>query len=168
MICQVSDSVIEHINREIAQCHSNKDYRPVAVGIVENDQGCFLIIQSAKEATFWGFPQGGIDAEEDVVFGLVRELGEEVGILPEDVTVINYCGVNQLDIHRDEGRGFTKGKRYYYFHLLWNGSQPLKLDLAKVAVYKWVSPDELEQSLATVREEKRRALLDAFAQIKRH
>jgi putative (di)nucleoside polyphosphate hydrolase len=161
----ISQSVIEALNTEVQDCYTSREYRPVAVAIIEDEAFRFLIIQSAKDPLTWSFPQGGINQGEDILSGLFREIQEEVGITSENFVLLNYCGQDQLDIPNRDGRGFSKGKRYFFFHIRRKGSTHIILQTDEVLDFKWVRRDDMEMVLATTRQEKRESLLKAFSRI---
>ncbi len=58
-----------------------------------------IVISNAAGQLFWGkrsgmdawqFPQGGIRPNEEVQSAMYRELGEEVGLLPEHVEILGF------------------------------------------------------------------------------
>lgn len=63
------------------------DYRKNVAAIVLNEKNQILIFERSDLAG-WGFPQGGIEEGEDTEIALVRELGEEIGIKPEQFDII--------------------------------------------------------------------------------
>ena len=91
----------------------------VAVGILIDDAGRVLITQRAREAHqggLWEFPGGKVEAGEDVVVALARELQEELGVAVETSTpfmqVPHDYGDKQvlLDVYRvTQWRGEARG-----------------------------------------------------------
>lgn len=73
------------------QPRSSAEKRPVvdvAVGLLFREDGRFLLCTrpSGKAyAGYWEFPGGKLEAGEDVVTALGRELFEEIGILPTNI-----------------------------------------------------------------------------------
>ena len=62
---------------------TDPDRTPVAVGVIQNAAGEFLIQQRLPDqpcAGQWEFPGGKIELGESAEKALVRELGEELGI----------------------------------------------------------------------------------------
>src|SRR3989344_2904090 len=61
---------------------------------------------------------------------LFRELEEEVGILPEQLSNIQYVGLEDLnsEITRVDKRGYTLGKRYFVFSVKYSGTNNLSIN----------------------------------------
>lgn len=73
-------------------------YRPNVAIILQNEAGRILVCERIDSHGSWQFPQGGVDAGEDVVTALYREVREEIGLGPEDYRIL------------EEGKGY----RYEY------------------------------------------------------
>jgi putative (di)nucleoside polyphosphate hydrolase len=58
------------------------------VGIVIYDEHCLLLLGGRIGHSGWQFPQGGIRINESAEQAMFRELGEEVGLEPDDVEVM--------------------------------------------------------------------------------
>lgn len=69
----------------------------VAVGVVQNSQGEFLISRRAAhqhQGNLWEFPGGKVEPNEDVQIALARELREEMNIEVTDcapLTVVEHA-----------------------------------------------------------------------------
>ncbi len=63
-------------------------FRPNVGIIVTNQSGQVLWGKRVKGRDSWQFPQGGINADETPEEAMFRELQEEIGLLPEHVTVL--------------------------------------------------------------------------------
>lgn len=154
-------SWLHAVEQQIADEHEKREYRPVGVAIVRDQNNRILLVQSVKNTHDWSFPQGGIEQGEDVVQALFREVNEEVGIEGHQLRLTHYNGVEDLDAEpgRSDKRGFTKGKRYFFFELVYTGSRELRIQESELAGYSWVDPQEFKAALATTRAEKRDMML---------
>jgi putative (di)nucleoside polyphosphate hydrolase len=57
------------------------------VGIILMDEANQVLIAGRRGRTGWQFPQGGVQRRESAEQAMYRELREEVGLTPEDVTI---------------------------------------------------------------------------------
>lgn len=57
--------------------------------ILSNSQGQLLWAKRINQDA-WQFPQGGVNEDEEPETALFRELNEEVGLQPEDVTILGH------------------------------------------------------------------------------
>lgn len=156
------NQLLEHISSLVTEAHEKKEYRPVGVAVIEDVQGNFLFVQSAKNPDDWWFPQGGVEPGEDATQAVLRESQEELGVSPDQLTLKDFFGSADLDSEtaRADKRGFTRGKRYLFFHLSYNGPAELTLQESELAGYSWVPQDQIAQQVATTRPEKRQILND--------
>src|SRR5690606_22404311 len=58
------------------------------VGIILTDGAGQVLLAGRRGRGGWQFPQGGIRPEEDTESAMFRELREEVGLEPRDVTLV--------------------------------------------------------------------------------
>ncbi len=149
----------------INKSFEEKEYRPVAVGIIKDSLGRILFVQSAKNLNEWYFPQGGIELNERPEPALVREIGEETGILSDQLADLCFKGHEDLDAEstRMDKRGFTKGKRYFFFTVSYSGSAELKIDTSELHDYRWVSSTGISDVLAKTRNDKKVLMLKFLA-----
>ncbi|PCH62983.1 MAG: RNA pyrophosphohydrolase [SAR86 cluster bacterium] len=66
----------------------SQGYRPNVGIVICNRKGQLLWAKRIKQEA-WQFPQGGIKHEESIEQALFRELDEEVGLGPQDVTILH-------------------------------------------------------------------------------
>jgi len=71
-----------------ARVIDEQGFRPNVGIVISNKEGRVLWGRRVKGRDSWQFPQGGIDADESAEEAMFRELREEVGLLPEHVTVL--------------------------------------------------------------------------------
>lgn len=136
---EVPHNLVGAIDAKIREEHLAKQYRPVAVAVVQSIKNEILLVRSAKGGS-WGFPQGGVEEGESVIAGLLRELREETGILGSATAVRGLCYANQLEIAERWRDGFTKGKSYYYFHVLCCRAPDILLYKEELDDYQWLLP----------------------------
>jgi 8-oxo-dGTP pyrophosphatase MutT (NUDIX family) len=153
-------TILHELEADILAQHKGKEYRPVVVIITEDLQGRILLLSSAK-GPYWGFPQGGAQEGEAILEALARELEEETGIQSSEIEVRAFCGIDQLDIPRSRD-GFTKGKRYYYFHVVRVTGDAITLQKEEASDHRWVPRKEVAAALAGTYEEKRSSMLWAL------
>lgn len=147
-------------------CHEGKAYRPVVVAIIQDNLGSTLLVQSAKNPTYWGFPQGGINEGEDILEALQREVVEETGISLYNAIAVQVCTFEPLDIEGRNREEFSKGKMYYYILVKLFESRPkVTLKLDEQSDCKWVEADMVKSTLEGVSEPKRSSMLSAFAEV---
>lgn len=128
-------------------------YRPCAGIMLANGDGQVFVgkrIDSPENDT-WQMPQGGIDKGESARDAAIRELGEEVGIGEDLVTII---AESKEDLFYDlppelTGKiwgGKYRGQRQTWFLLRFLG-QDSDIDIAtahaEFLAWKWVAPAEL-------------------------
>lgn len=149
----------------IAAGHEAKDYRPVAVAVIANAEDQVLLVQSAKDSSEWGYPQGGIDAGEGLKEALLREVHEETGIAEDELEVGALSEIIDLDAPADrvDKRGFTKGKRYFVLHARYSGDGELSPDPDEVSAYVWATPDQVQDYIENKRAEKRDLMIRALS-----
>lgn len=148
----------------IVEAHQKKEYRPVAVALITNAQGRVLLVQSAMNPDNWGLPQGGIESDEEVLTALLREIGEETGISPQELNCERFLYNEDLDAEpeRKDKRGFSKGKRYFFFALRYLGNETLHCDPGEIRDYRWAAESDIPRILATTRAAKRRLTENAL------
>lgn len=116
----------------------------------------------------WQFPQGGIAANETVEEAMFRELQEEVGLQPEDVSIIgstrgwlNYRLPNGLVRRNSEPLCIGQKQKWFLLHLR-SGDEAICLDVherPEFDTWQWVSYwYPVEEVVSFKREVYRRAM----------
>ncbi len=73
-------------------CLPTERYRPNVAILLLDKKGKLLICERIEAKGAWQFPQGGVDAGEDFISALHREVWEEIGLDPEDYEMIDQRG----------------------------------------------------------------------------
>jgi len=104
--------------------HLPSKFRPCVGAIIFNLQGK-LLCGKRIDISYWQMPQGGMHPEEDPINAALREISEEIGLIPSQLKVIG--------LHRSPLEKFTyhqpvikDGKQYCgqeqrYVLVHWNG-----------------------------------------------
>lgn len=117
------------------------------VGIVViNEKGQVLWARRHGSQNAWQFPQGGISEQEAPIDAMYRELEEELGLAPQDVTLIveskswlKYRLPERFQRHDESQRCI--GQKQKWFLLMLRDDSCVKLDLSEhpeFDTWKWV------------------------------
>lgn len=92
-------AVPNEITTAVVRGADNKLYRRSALGIFFDENGfCLCLTPVGKcNASFLQSVQGGVEKGETPEEALLREVGEEVGLAPEDFTIV--CEILPVDEH---------------------------------------------------------------------
>ena len=147
-------------------------YRPCAGVMLMNRDGRVFVgqrIDTTLEA--WQMPQGGIDPGEDARTAAIRELGEEVGVGPELVTVVAEAPEELLydlppELIGKVWKGKYRGQRQRWFLLRFEGEDSdIRIDTAhpEFRAWRWVEPEELPRVIVPFKRRLYEDVLAAFA-----
>lgn len=163
LVVTVGAPVLKLIKSCVEEDHRLKLYRPIAVAIVENEEGRILLTQSVYGED-WGFPQGGVERGEGIIVGLTRELFEETGVSVSGVHC--FCGTERLHIPGRRRDGFTNGKHYYYFHVACHGVPDVIIQEIEVRAYQWAAIPTAADLIRNNKSEKKSSMLEALIAIR--
>lgn len=127
-------------------------YRPCAGIVLTNPQGLIFAGQRLdSRAPAWQMPQGGIDAGETPVQAAIRELGEEIGIGPDLVEIVQempdwviYDLPPELLGKIWGGRYRGQRQRWFLARFLGQDSD-IRLDVPhpEFSAWRWIGADEM-------------------------
>lgn len=154
-----------------------KGYRPNAAVIVTDGNGRVLLCERA-DATFpflQSFPrvqtvQGGIDEGETARDAAIREVGEELGLRPEQFTIVDELSQTyKYDFPAEvmKRRWFNKyrGQEQTFFLAKVDPATPFVLDADKVQEFSrvwWGTPQALADAIWDIKRPGTVAALKAF------
>jgi putative (di)nucleoside polyphosphate hydrolase len=127
-------------------------YRPNVAAVMVNVDGCLLICERVTVAGAWQFPQGGVDAGESLEEALVREVREEVGLLPSHYEVVERrVGYRYLYPTKVRGKKIRKHgshgqEQTYFLCRLQAGAPEINVDQKprEFRAYRWIPPSEFD------------------------
>jgi putative (di)nucleoside polyphosphate hydrolase len=150
---------------------SDLPYRPCAgVMLVNRDGRVFVGQRMDSTLEAWQMPQGGIDPGEDPLTAAERELGEETGIAPDKVALIEAAdGDFTYDLPPELVGKVWKGKwrgqtqRWFLFRFL---GEDADIDIAtahpEFRAWRWIDPDDLPRLIVPFKRALYEAVLAAF------
>lgn len=149
-------------------------YRPCVGAMLVNRAGMAFVGKRIdnREGDWWQMPQGGVDPGEDLLAALIRELGEETGLLPAHVEVVHRLDEElYYDLPADlQGKlwgGKYCGQRQVWFLArLTADDSAIDLNAHKhpeFCEWKWVEPAFLPDLIIPFKRGIYRAVVDGFS-----
>lgn len=148
-------------------------YRENVGIILINDEGRLLWARRIGQDA-WQFPQGGIGRNENPEQAMYRELHEEVGLQPEDVTVLGrtrgwlrYRLPSHLIRRRRRPLCIGQKQVWYLLHLM-AGDQSVRLDVSQQPEFDhwcWVDYWEPVSRVVSFKRDVYRRALEEFAEV---
>lgn len=149
-------------------------YRP-CVGVMLTD-GAGRLFAGARihgAVGAWQAPQGGIDEGETPEAAALRELEEETGVAPDQVTVLAQSAEwHHYDLPHDVvpkrwGGRYRGQKQVWFLIRLDAGDTAINVDVdhAEFSDWRWMTPDQMVEEIVPFKRPVYRAVLDEFAPV---
>lgn len=121
--------------------------------VVRRPDGQVLAFERADAADEWQLPQGGIEGDEEPEQAAWRELGEETGLGPEEVRLVDeYDGYTVYAWPTEMRRNGRLGQvhRWFFFEPLSECIVP-RPDGHEFVAWKWMTPESLVDQVVEFR-----------------
>jgi putative (di)nucleoside polyphosphate hydrolase len=130
-------------------------FRAGAGAVVVNDSGFVFAIERKAAPGAWQLPQGGLDAGEEPLQAVYRELFEETGMAAEDLELLgHFPWPLAYDLPAEYRKPKTgRGQAQYWFLLRFRGDEK-KIDLTKegeASCWNWMPFESLLECVAPFR-----------------
>ena len=142
-------------------------FRANVGAVIVNDDGEALALERSDVAGAWQLPQGGLDADEEPLDGVLREIHEETGIVREDLALLaEYPEWLSYELppemrSRRTGRGQTQ--RWFLFRFSGDEAAIDPSAGDEFSAWRWMPLARLAQQTVSFRQPVYRRLAAEFA-----
>jgi putative (di)nucleoside polyphosphate hydrolase len=133
---------------------ASRHFRAGVVAVIERDGGDVMVFERADAPGSWQLPQGGIEPGEEPHEAVWREVGEETGLQPDQLTLVGEFPewvVYEWPRHIVGGRkGMGQAHRWFAFRLARADATPSP-DGSEFTAWKWVDREWLIDNVVEFR-----------------
>jgi len=147
-----------------------RPYRENVLGVFVNPQGLVLAVERTHHPGAWQLPQGGVDDHEDRDQAVVREMCEELGLQPSDITIVHRFEQHfvydfPLGMDAPIARSWRGQRQTAYLLALAPDAQPdLRRADGEVRDWRWMDLDDLARGITHFKQPVYQQLLPLFHQ----
>jgi putative (di)nucleoside polyphosphate hydrolase len=150
-----------------------QQYRPCVGTMLINAAGQAFVGKRIdnREGDWWQMPQGGVDDGEDLDSAMLRELGEETGLLPHHLEIVSRLEEElyydlPAELRGKLWKGRYLGQRQYWYLVRFVGVDT-DIDLEahrhpEFCEWKWVAPELLPELIVPFKKPIYEAVLAGF------
>ena len=141
-------------------------FRAGVGAVIMNGRGLILVLERADIPGAWQLPQGGLDAAEEPLQAVRREVAEETGIPADDLELLASCPEPlAYELPADVRSGRTgRGQVQYWFLFRFRGPDNA-IDVrngGEFRAWQWMEFDALLQAAKEFRRPLYRRLIEQF------
>ena len=141
-------------------------FRANVGAVITRSDGSVLVLRRADvQAEAWQLPQGGIDRGEEPLDALVREIGEETGLGPEDYQIVaestDWLAYELPPEFRSLKVGRGQVQKWFHCRLV-RDDQPITPDRVEFDAATWMTPRELVERVVAFRRRVYQQLIEEF------
>ncbi len=144
----------------------------IGVMLINADKKIFVGKRIDNNSDAWQMPQGGIDAGEDEDAAMIRELGEETGILDSGIEVLKksrrhfyYNLPYKLQKKFWGGKYLGQKQRWYLARFIGDESLiNIKTENPEFSDWKWISAEEILSAIVKFKRGLYSEIIDEFAE----
>ncbi len=150
-----------------------EQYRPNVALLLINKKGKLLVCERLGQDGAWQFPQGGVDEGEGFLSAFHREVSEEIGLDPEDYTLLDlragyrYKYPLETQLKKQRKQHYTGQEQTYFLCELTASAKKINLDQhsPEFQDLQWIKPKDfcLDWLPEFKREVYRQVMLDFFS-----
>lgn len=109
-----------------------EQWRLNVAAVILDTEDNVLLGTTAGNSPYWHFPQGGVGKGETMQEAVLREVWEEVGIPPEECTILaSYGGLRYTYRHKNKKSERWLGQEQTYFLIRCKGTQSITIPVTQ-------------------------------------
>ncbi|MCX6258412.1 MAG: RNA pyrophosphohydrolase [Bacteroidia bacterium] len=145
------------MNKKDQPVLSSNVFRAGAGAIIINEQGQVLAFERLNIPGSWQMPQGGLDEGEEPMQAVLREVEEETGLQPQDISLIaeypDWLAYELPVPQRSRKHGRGQVQKWFIFRLTGSENQiiPQAVSNPEFRAWKWLEMKTLISETAPFR-----------------
>lgn len=141
-------------------------FRANVGAVIVNDSGEALALERCDVAGAWQLPQGGLDADEEPLDGVLREIHEETGIVGDDLVLLaeypEWLSYELPPEMRSSRTGRGQTQRWFLFRYIGDEATIDPSAGGEFSAWRWMPLTRLAQLTVSFRQPVYRRLAAEF------